>query len=105
MGSGSDIFQGCVAHHSLLRLQIREAVGDMDVCGLRVPKGTWLHVAVCAIQRDPNVWRQPVRKVVLMHAQCAGTRGDLCSTGSDLLLCIPCTECSTLPAFWLQVSG
>ena len=42
-------------------MQIREAVEDLDVRGMRVPKGTWIHVAVCAIQRDPDIWRQPAR--------------------------------------------
>ena len=42
-------------------VQIREAVEDLSVRGMRVPKGTWIHVAVCAIQRDPDIWRQPVR--------------------------------------------
>lgn len=71
------IIQGIVAHSILHRLQIREAVGDMDVCGMRVPKGTWIHVAVCAIQRDPNVWREPVRWMAHMHAMCASTLGTM----------------------------
>jgi hypothetical protein len=73
------VLQPALFHHPW-RLQVREANEDLELRGMRVPKGTEIHVAVCAIQRDPDVWRQPVRRAA------AG------SAGID-----PAAGCSVMP--------
>ncbi|CAK0764599.1 hypothetical protein CVIRNUC_003174 [Coccomyxa viridis] len=40
-------------------IAIREAVEDLDLDGHFVPKGTWIHVSICGIHRDPKVWGNP----------------------------------------------
>ncbi|KAK9845974.1 hypothetical protein WJX81_007324 [Elliptochloris bilobata] len=42
-----------------LRGQCARRWRTLELRGMRVPKGTWIHVALCAIHRDPDIWRQP----------------------------------------------
>ncbi|BDA42318.1 Cytochrome P450 3A24 [Coccomyxa sp. Obi] len=40
-------------------ISIREAVEDLNLDGFMVEKGTWIHVSLCGIHRDPDVWSKP----------------------------------------------
>ncbi|EIE20794.1 cytochrome P450 [Coccomyxa subellipsoidea C-169] len=40
-------------------LSIREAVEDLNLNGFLVEKGSWVHVSLCGIHRDPDVWDKP----------------------------------------------
>ncbi|KAK9901608.1 hypothetical protein WJX75_004612 [Coccomyxa subellipsoidea] len=40
-------------------ISIREAVEDLNLNGHHIEKGTWLHVSLCGIHRDPEVWDKP----------------------------------------------